>query len=220
MQSIDGQAFQQLLTNIGMLYGETVHEKVLETWWGALEHLEFAEVKVALKVHVRNPDTGQYMPKPADVMRCLRGDSKTQALQAWSKVEDAICSQGAYASLVFDDALIHAVIEEMGGWVRLCHTLLKDLPFRAHDFEKRYAAYVLHPPPRYPKQLIGLEAQQNNLYGYAAKNPPLLVGNSERALQVFQSGGDKPVRVRSLNALLESFGEAPSSSAISHPSQR
>lgn len=104
-----------------------------------------------------------------------------------------------YASVVFDDPIIHVVIEEMGGWIRLCHTLLKDLPFRAHEFKKHYVGYVNHLPSCYPKQLIGLEAHQNKVSGYVAQLP-LLIGDQKRALTVWKNGSEnlEPISVLNL----------------------
>ncbi len=175
----------------------------MRLYWCALEQFELAEVKAAFQAHLSNPDTGQFMPKPADVMRYVKGGTQTQALQAWSKVANAIRSVGGHASVVFDDPLIHVVIEEMGGWISLCQTLLKDLPFRANEFEKRYAAYVLHPPLHYPKQLTGLIEGQNRMNGYDyAIKPPLLIGDPKRALQVLQNGCEKLLNVQVLNLSL------------------
>ena len=42
-----------------------------------------------------------------------------QAQQAWSKVLNAVRRMGGDATVIFDD-LIHSVIDDMGGWVRLC----------------------------------------------------------------------------------------------------
>jgi len=176
--------FTQLLTELCVLYKMPVSERFIELYWDVLVPFSFAEVKAAFQAHLKHPDTGQFMPKPADVMRYLRGGSQAQALQAWSKVATAIRTVGAYTSVVFDDSIIHVVIIEMDGWISLCQTLLKDLPFRAREFEKRYAAYVLHPPTDYPHQLIGLEEQHNRLNHHAVK-PPLFIGNPEQALKVF-----------------------------------
>jgi len=184
MNPHDLTEFTQLLTELCVLYKIPVSERLIELYWDVLACFSFTEVKAAFQAHLCNPDTGQFMPKPADVMRYLRGGSQAQALQAWSKVATAIRTVGAYTSVVFDDSIIHVVIIEMGGWISLCQTLLKDLPFRAHEFEKRYAAYVLHPPTDYPHQLMGLEEHHNCLHHYLIK-PPVFIGNPEQALKVF-----------------------------------
>jgi hypothetical protein len=191
--------FTDLLTTLSVVYRTPLSSKSIELYWRVLQKFEFAEVKAAFQAHLTDPDAGQFMPKPADLIRCLKGDRKTQALQAWSTVAEGIRSMGGYASVVFDDPMIHAVIEDMGGWISLCQTLLKDFPFRANEFETRYAAYVLHPPLRYPKQLTGLEEMQNQISGHPIK-PPLLMGDPQRALAVLQQGSNKSLHVHTLPA--------------------
>jgi len=192
--------FTELLATVSALYRVPLSDKSLELYWSTLKSFEWKAVKVAFQKHLMDPDKGQYFPKPADVVRYIDGNSETQALRAWSKVEEAIRSVGGYASVVFDDPIIHVVIEEMGGWIRLCQTLVKDLPFRANEFKKYYAAYVNHPLPHYPKQLLGLEAQQNGMHSYVVQ-PPLLIGDPKRALVVLQNGSEKSLSVSDLSVL-------------------
>ncbi len=195
MNQADLDEFTQWLTELCVLYKMPVSERLIDLYWEVLACFPFAEVKAAFKAHLSNPDTGQFMPKPADVIRYLQGGSQTQALQAWSKVATTIRSVGGYTSVVFDDPIIHVVMVEMGGWIYLCQTLLKDLPFRAHEFKQRYAAYVLHPPLHYPKHLIGSIEGQNRMNGYhSAIKPPLFIGDPEQALKVFNlQHKDKPL---------------------------
>ena len=71
---------------------------------------------------------------------------------------------GAWAATIpsiFDDALIHAVIVDMGGWVRLCEMYQRDESFKQREFESRYIAYRRHPPQLYPQQLFGRMAGIN-----------------------------------------------------------
>lgn len=94
---------------------------------------------------------------------------------------------GSYDSLVFDDAVLHRVVEDIGGWIRLSEYTAKEIDFLVHEFKKRYAAYVLHPPTSYPRQLIGRFAWHNHQWGHQSQ-PPLLVGNPQKAEQVYQQG--------------------------------
>ena len=41
---------------------------------------------------------------------------------------------GAYQSVAFDDPVIHAVIEDLGGWTKLCRSDLKELSYMEHRF--------------------------------------------------------------------------------------
>jgi hypothetical protein len=202
MNKHDLAEFTDLLTTVSALYRTPLSRKSLGLYWDVLERLEWAEVKTGLQRHLIDPDTGQYFPKPADVTRHLKGTTEGQALKAWSKVDAAIQDVGSYMSIVFDDPIIHVVIDDMGGWVRLCHTLLKDLPFRANEFKKYYAGYVNRPLPHYPKQLRGLVARENDVHGHT--QPPLLMGDPQRALTVFENGCEKLPPVHALNLSLAS----------------
>jgi hypothetical protein len=183
MQPSEQDAFGQLLTGVGLLYGKTLHEAVLAIWWQALKHCAFNEVRAALSAYVVNPDKGQFMPKPADVIEYLQGSSETQALQAWTQVVKALREVGAYRSVIFADPLIHRVIRDMGGWIALGHSKTSELPFLAREFEKRYRALVLHPPADCPHQLTGIYEQQNRLNGYVPP-PPVLIGQNSPATKL------------------------------------
>lgn len=192
MQETDKLKFLNLLTGVCSVYGKTMNEPLLEIYWQALARFEFDAVNRAFNSHVNNPDKGQFMPKPADVVEFLEGTKQTQSLQAWTKVLTAIKNIGAYPSLVFDDAIIHAAIEEMGGWIELCRVSTEQLQFRAQEFSKRYAAHVMQPPISYPKKIIGLIEQTNQGAGYKIE-PPVLVGDQQKALQVFERGCDASI---------------------------
>ena len=216
MNEADLTEFTEILTTLCLLYKTSVSEKLVDLYWDALACFDWQTVKAAFQWHLCNPDVGQLMPKPANVICAIRGSSPSQALQAWSQVSRAIRMVGSYDSVVFDDAVIHAVIDDMGGWISFCHTSLKELPFRAKEFEKRYAGYVHHPPPYYPSHLIGLEEQHNRLHHQPTKLP-VLIGDPERALVVLQHGSEQLLTVQPApllstlaNPHLSTMGDIPS----------
>jgi hypothetical protein len=180
MKPEDKERFAQLMIGVAELYGKKLSNQLLNIYWAALTAYSLEEVNAALNRHALSPDVGQFMPKPADIVRCLEGSSSTQALQAWTKVINAIKQVGAYSSVIFDDPLIHAVIYDMGGWIRLCQSKEDEAGFRSREFEKRYSAYVLQPPTAYPAHLPGVIEQQNALAGFA-KEPPMLIGDKSSA---------------------------------------
>lgn len=73
MKARDKQAFVQTLTAISELYGKALSSAGLQIWWAALEHYSLAQVQQALSNHAKDPDRGQFMPKPADVVRQIDG---------------------------------------------------------------------------------------------------------------------------------------------------
>ncbi len=183
---------------IGELYGKAISEILTDLYWQSLKGFEWQDVKQAFEAHIHNPDTGQYFPKPADLVRFIEGSGETKALQAWAKVEKAITHVGAYQSIIFDDPLIHAVLEDLGGWIKLCATPTKELPFRANEFQKRYTIFVYKPPDRYPKYCCGLIEAVNTKNGYPIK-PQVFVGDLKKAKQVMFNGNNISILIHSEN---------------------
>jgi hypothetical protein len=185
----DRQEFKIMFETIWALYSKNITKGVLSVYWGALKRYSIDDIRHALNVHVQNPDSGQFLPKPADLIRVLDGSTQTAALQAWSKAEKGIRSAGPYQSVVFDDPIIHAVIVDMGGWIDLNNMLEDEAPFKAREFEKRYQGYALRPPETYPRMLTGMSQADAERRGYKVR-PPVLIGNKEKAKAVFQNGSN------------------------------
>jgi hypothetical protein len=189
MKTQHRESFAALMTGIGELYGKSMSPQLISIYWEGLREYEFDEVKVAINLHVRNPDTGQFMPKIADVVKFLEGNTLTQAMRAWQKVNDAMRRVGTYASVVFDDPIIHAVLADMGGWMQLGLVQDDELPFKAREFEKRYQTYKVKGPTTYPRKLVGMFERDNSVAGYQTPEP-VLIGNQAQAKLVYESAGD------------------------------
>jgi len=186
MRPSDASEFGAMLTAIAGLYGRDVSPAVTALYWGALQMFDLAAVRQAFDRHVKNPDAGMFMPKPADLIRMLQGSTQDAAFAAWTKVEKAIRRVGGHDDVVFDDALIHAVIDDMGGWVKLCDVKEDELPFRAKEFENRYRGYAQRREvPSYEPVLIG-RANTHNAKGGYRLSPPALVGDAETCKQVMR----------------------------------
>ena len=190
MTEADRREFCKLLVGIAELYDKRLTTAAQVLYWDLLKDYELDDIASALKAHTKSPDAGQYLPKPADIIRQLEGDTESQAMRAWSKVQESIQRVGPYQMVVFDDPLIHAVITEMGGWIALCELLVDDTPFRAREFVKRYRGYrAQRAQPRFAPKLIGFIEQHNSTQGYDEALPePLLIGDAGRALPFMSEG--------------------------------
>lgn len=219
MQSHDLSKFTRLLSKLGVQYGKHISLQLRDIYWQALEVFEWADVEAAFSAYPHNSDSGQFFPKPADIIRFINGNGETRALKAWTIVEKAMRQIGIYQTVVFDDYLIHAVIEEMGGWVKLCSMTEDDLPFRTREFQKRYMAFVIKKPEYYPGCLYGLSNIENTKNGYPVELP-LLIGNIEKAKQVMLEGGDTTLKVQPLktvqNALINTLKQPEEKSDENH----
>lgn len=187
MRDHEKRAFGEAIAAAAELYGRQVGTPLVRLYWETLKHYELGDVTRALQQHMTDPDTGQFMPKPADVVRILEGSKETRSALAWTKVVQAIGRVGQYESVTFDDPLIHAVVQDMGGWIELCSMTDRDAPFRGQEFERRYRAYCVQPPGEYPPRLIGASEAHNGQHGFKVA-PPVLIGDPSKAAAVLESG--------------------------------
>lgn len=194
MQDTERKIFNRFMTSMGEAYAKKRSGIPLEIYWQCLKAFELNEVRHAFKTHLNNPDGGQIFPKPADLIRLLDGSPQSRALCAWTHVQCTMGRVGRYHSVAFDDWLIHAVIEDMGGWITFCETTLKDLSFVYLDFQKRYRALVHQRPKRHPRYLVGIIEQENTKEGYDF-GPPVLVGDPQKAQAVMVLGSEKALRL-------------------------
>lgn len=191
MTKNDFEDFSELLSSVHAFYKQDFSDFAATVWWEALKSYSMDAVRLAFTRHAKNPDEGQFMPKPANIVKMLGGTSLDAALSAWSKVEHAIRTVGTYHSVVFDDALIHRVIHDMGGWVKLgaCPNE-DDFVFVGKDFQNRYRGFAMRNEcGDYPRMLIGMAAAQNSLRGIKPQVPQA-IGNPDACLKVYRGGSD------------------------------
>ncbi len=187
MQASDKAQFVNLMSSVAELYRETLSLNRLEIYWRCLQKYSLESIRKTLDAHAVHPNQGQFMPKPADIIRLLEGNDANQSLLAWNKATDAMKSIGSYNSIIFDDSLIHRILLDMGGWIKFGENLEKELPFVEREFERRYRFYVWQKPLWHPKQLSGLFESTNTLMGYSFPSPKIF-GDTQLALKVYQEG--------------------------------
>lgn len=180
----------ELVTNVCKFYRQEVTGFTIDVWVNAMQVFEFDQVRRAFSAHLANPEGGQYMPKPADIVKVLQGTSTDRAALAWGKTLEAMGSVGAYQDVVFDDPAIHATVEDLGGWPKLCRTETKDLSYMQHKFAESYRAYAGRGEFPYPRRLAGDRSPDSDYERKGLKLPrPALIGDLNRAKAVYKGGG-------------------------------
>lgn len=191
MKISDQPQFAATLSGVYAMYKNDLSDALISIWWETCKSFDFSAVSEAFTRHCMNPDNGQYLPKPADIIRLLGGTSQDGGLIAWAKVDRALRSVGTYQTVVFDDPIIHAVIMDMGGWVSLGTKSEDEWPFVGKEFQNRYRGYRLQGGVReYVKSLVGLAEAQNSQNGMRSQ-PPVLIGDTPKAMQVLANGAEK-----------------------------
>jgi hypothetical protein len=184
----DKKEFAQFMGGMFAVYNKEVSPMLLRIWFESLRQYDLKAVKDALARHLLNPDNGQFLPKPADVVKLIGGTTIDTALEAWSAVDNAVRTVGTYRSVVFADPIIHKVIQDMGGWVALGNKKEDEWAFVAKEFQTRYRGIkTTGQPVDAPAQLTGIAAQQNSVAGIQYKEQPILIGKRNDSIRTINS---------------------------------
>lgn len=210
MQPGDRQAFSRLLTDALAFYRQDVSAFALDVWWAACERFDLEQVRGALTAHAMDPERGQFAPKPADLVRQLAGTATDRAMLAWGKVLGAISAVGAYTDVVFDDPAIHATVEDLGGWVKVCRGEVAELSYLQHRFCEGYRAYAGRGEFEFPRVLGGDRAPDEMFRRRGLPPPkPACVGDPQRTAQVFlggRAGGKTAITFNPVHLALQRAG--------------
>lgn len=188
MTDQDKREFKELITSVLAFYRQDASTFALQVWWAACEHYDMEQVRRALNAHAVDPERGQFAPKPADIVKALAGTKTDRARVAWGKAFDAMQRIGAYRSVAFDDPVIHAVIEDLGGWTKVCRSDMEELSHLERRFCEAYRAYSGRPDMAFPAKLIG-EFEAINRHEGRKVAPPVLIGDPQKAADVLRLGG-------------------------------
>lgn len=193
MTEKDYEKFREGLAGIYGFYDKEINMFVLDIWWNALKPFDTPAIIQAFNRHVINTESGKWLPKPADIIRMLRGSTQDSALMAWAKVDKALRHKGTYVDVVFDDPLIHRVLHDMGGWIALGQKNEDEWPFVAREFENRYRGFRERSElPDYPPVLIGIANAHNASKGLKLQ-PYVMIGNEGDCKRVINGGTVKPL---------------------------
>lgn len=189
MQQSDRREFGQLVKDVMAYYRQDTSTFVLNVWWNACYPFELERIHAAIQRHMTDPEHGRFPPNVSDMARILQGTATDRAVVAWGKVHEAMSSVGAYSDVVFDDPAIHAVIEDMGGWVKVCRTELKELSYLQHRFCEAHRAYTRLPKFDFPARLAGASDGASQYARWGLPPPkPAVVGDVELAREVQRLG--------------------------------
>lgn len=195
MELADKPMLAKMLGKVMSVYQRNITPDLVDVFYDALVRFDIDAIREGLNIHVQNPDAGQFPPKPADLVRYLEGGTADRGMKAWSRVDKALRQVGGYRSVAFDDPIVHKVLDEMGGWIKLCQTETdEDLKFYGIEFVKRYQSYTLRGGvgEDYPPYLFGIAEATNAKNGHEIE-PPQLIGNPEQAAMVMAKADPTPL---------------------------
>lgn len=183
------EEFSDLLKDVMAYYGKDCSQFTLSVWWSACQNYELAQIAESLQKHAMAPDRGQFAPKVADILRVVSGTVSDRSALAWGKVHGAMSSVGAYTDVVFDDPAIHAAIEDLGGWPKVCRVETSELSYLQHRFQEAHKAYTERGKFDYMRRLPGDRSPDHDYTSRGLPVPrPALIGDAGQAMLVLQNG--------------------------------
>lgn len=198
MEQSHSKVLFSMLGTISKMKNMELTPEIFKIWLMALDPYPFEKIRKAFNRFI---NTESRMPMPADIINIIRGSEKDRALAALIKVDRAIRTHGAYATVVFDDPGITAVIKELGGWIHLCGLTEAELIWWRKDFRERYELGIRGELKETEEQtspkLPGLFELSNMEAGYPPP-PPVLIGDREKCRRLIESEEREATRVRSL----------------------
>ena len=183
------QAFALLIAGVYAYHRQPCSDALIGMYWRGCQHWDLEQVRRAVDSLTRDPEAGKFPPKIGDITRMLEGTSTDRAALAWGKAFEAMGSVGAYTDVVFDDPAIHAVIEDLGGWPKVCRTEARELGYLQHRFCESHRAYTGRGAFPYPRRLMGDRSPDSEWERKGLPLPsPALVGDPVAARRVFEGG--------------------------------
>jgi hypothetical protein len=185
----DAEPFAKLIAGVYAYHRQPCSDALIGMYWRGCQHWDIEQVCRAIDLLTRDPVDGKFPPKIGDITRMLEGTATDRAALAWGKTLEAMGSVGAYTDVIFDDPAIHAVVEDLGGWPKVCRTETKELGYLQHRFCESHRAYTGRGKFPYPRRLMGDRSPDAEWSTRGLPPPrPTLIGDAEAARRVFEGG--------------------------------
>lgn len=164
---LDEAKFNEGMAILCEMFGREANKFLLKGYFMVLKDLSNEQFEHAI-THVMGSHKFSKMPLPAEIKEQVLGKSEDMALLALDKLQKAMSKKGKYASVCFDDPLIHACVSSLGGWIKLCSMELEEWKWVKKDFERLYKAFASNPEAKIqiPDHLPGIIETQNSANGY------------------------------------------------------
>jgi hypothetical protein len=134
-----------MLNEVYQLYNKTLTKEASVLWIGSMRSkgISGEDALSGLQAYITDPDKGQYIPKPSDIIGKVLGDGsdvETLAQVGFGIMLEAVRKIGAYRVPQFDDPNIARAISSMGGWIQMCMMETDQIPTIRAQFVRAYTA--------------------------------------------------------------------------------
>jgi hypothetical protein len=128
------------VTSIYAYYDRQVSDLHLQFWLEDLGGFPIEAVERAMVAHRKDPERGQFLPKTADIIRQLQGDSTQRAALAWGEALE--CARNGGTGYLRLPPATRAALDSLGGMLALRRADDTQLPFLQRQFIAGHKAVV------------------------------------------------------------------------------
>lgn len=128
----DRERLLATLAAVYAFYERELTELACEFWLEDLGQFPIEAVERAFAAHRRDPERGQWLPKPADIIRQLQGDTSQRAELAWAAALQCARDGGAGFARLPDPT--RAAVEAIGGMLALRRADSSQVPHLQRQF--------------------------------------------------------------------------------------
>jgi hypothetical protein len=136
----DLERFTAIVTATAETFGETVSKARLSLLFNLTADLTIEQFERAM---LRCSRMSRFFPRPADILDAAGSDAISLEDRAELALRAVEQHNDSWSSVVFEDRTIHAVVEQMGGWLAVCDAIrsIRDTEygFWQRDFRRIYA---------------------------------------------------------------------------------
>jgi hypothetical protein len=140
MRPEDRRRLVATVTAVYAYYDRQASEFHLAIWEEDLGSFPIEVVERAVVAHRKDPERGQFLPKTADIIRQLQGDSTQRAALAWGEALECARNGGAGYSRL--PPATRAALDSLGGMLALRRADDTQLPFLQRQFIAGHKAVV------------------------------------------------------------------------------
>ena len=160
MKKEDEKQFSKIMAGLQEVYTpeKPISTAKLEIYWMAFQDWTIEQFQAACQALLQTKTISTF-PLPGEIRAASQ--EKDRALEAWLLARNAISICTNTASVIFSDAVIHSVIEAMGGWPKFCWIQDDELPFRQKDFLEYYKFFASK--QRHPAFVQGAYQARDNM---------------------------------------------------------
>lgn len=141
---MDKNNFKTCMMKLGALYGKELSNDMTLVYWDALNDLSDRQLGLAIDLHIKDPSQGVFFPKPAHLIKQIKGTPEERAesleresIEAWAALMDGL--ERNYKLSDYGERTISA-IDSIGGLHRLKTSTFKELDYIRKPFLECYQA--------------------------------------------------------------------------------